>query len=565
MDLKSELASILSKQTGIDESKIKALLEVPPNPEMGDYAFPCFILAKTLKKSPVQIAIDLRDTIKEKISSKEILFLENIEAMNAYLNFKINRTHYAQAILLKHPYFEKNKTKVMVEFSQPNTHKEFHIGHLRNACLGNSIVNILRFKGNDVLAANYPGDIGTHVAKTLWCLEKFHKNDEIPENKGKYLGKIYVEASQKIEESEIYAREVSEILQKLESREEKITELWLKTREWSLSEFKNIYRDLGIHFDVWFYESEEDEESKKIANELLSKGLAEMSQGAIIVNLEHKNQGVALVLKTDGTTLYLTKDLSLAQKKFKNFDIDKSIYVIDSRQSLHFSQVFSILELMGFNKDMIHVSYELVSTKQGPIASRKGNTYLYEDLKERMVHKIIEETQKRHEDWNREKIEKNSRIIADSALKFGMLKIDNTREIIFDETEWLDLEGETGPYILYAVARINSIIRKAKEKDIHSTQRIDFSLLNTKDDAEMLRLLEKEQLLIEEAGNNYKPSVIARYALELAQKLNEYYHVNQIIQEDHELSKSRLFLLSRMRDSIKRCLELLGIGIVEEM
>jgi arginyl-tRNA synthetase len=183
----------------------------------------------------------------------------------------------------------------------------------------------------------------------------------------------------------------------------------------------------------------------------------------------------------------------------------------------------------------------------------------------RMVDAIIVETKKRHEDWTSDKIKENSKIIADSALKFGMLKIDNNREIIFDENEWLDLEGETGPYILYAYARINSIIRRAKEKDLHVSQRINFSLLKTNSDIEVLRLLEKEQLLIDEAGNNYKPSVIARYVLELAQKLNEYYHINQIIQEDHELTKARLFLLSRIHDSIKRCLNLLGLGVVEEM
>ncbi|MGV8168772.1 MAG: arginine--tRNA ligase [Candidatus Nanoarchaeia archaeon] len=565
MSLKSEIAVLLSKQTGLEESRIIELLEIPPNSELGDYAFPCFILAKELKKSPVQIALNLKEEINLKIKNKELPFLESVDAVNAYLNFKADRSHYSQSILLKTPYFEKNKLRVMVEFSQPNTHKEFHVGHLRNACLGNSIIKILQFKGNEVIAANYPGDIGTHIAKVLWCLEKFHKNDEIPENKGKYLGKLYVEASQKIEENELYAREVSEVLQKLEAREKDITELWLKTREWSLAEFKNIYRDLGIHFDVWFFESEEDEESKKIALDLLSKGIAEMSDGAIIINLEAKNQGVALVLKSDGTTLYLTKDLSLAKKKFEKYDIDKSLYVIDSRQSLHFSQVFSILQLMGFHKDLVHVSYEFVSTKKGPIASRKGNTYLYEDLKDRMVEKIIFETKKRHEDWSEEKIIENSRIIADSALKFGMLKIDTSREIVFDEEEWLDLEGETGPYLLYAAARINSVMKKAKEKNIHVTQRIDFSLLNTTTDLEILRLLEKEQSVIEEAGNNYKPSVIARYVIELAQKLNEYYHINQIIQEDHELMKARLLLLSRIHDSIKRCLSLLGMNLVEEM
>lgn len=565
MDIKKELSILLSKKTGLEEEKIFELLEVPPNTELGDYAFPCFILSKTLKKAPPQISLKLKEEIDDEIKSGSADFLSEVSSVNAYLNFKISKDIYSREVLLNPPVFEKKDKKIMVEFSQPNTHKEFHVGHLRNACLGDSIARIYRFTGNEVVSANYIGDIGTHVAKALWCLEKFHKNDKVPDNKGKYLGKIYVEASQKIEENEEYAKEVSEVLQKLEAREPEVTALWEKTRLWSLDEFKSIYRDLEIHFDAWFFESEEDEEGKKIAHKLLHDKIAEKSDGAIIVNLEKKNQGVALVLKTDGTTLYLTKDLSLAEKKFKKYNIDKSVYVIDSRQSLHMAQVFSILELMGFKKDMVHVSYEFVSTKQGPIASRKGNVYLYEDLKNRMVEKICSETKKRHEDWEEEKILKNSEIISNSALKFGMLKMDNNKEIVFDEEEWLDLEGETGPYILYACARINSIIRKAKEQDIHAEKRINFSLLDTKEDSEILRLLQKEAQVIEESANSYKPSVIARYLIELSQKANEYYHKNQIIQENHELMKARLLLLSRIKETIKRCLDLLGIKTVEEM
>jgi arginyl-tRNA synthetase len=565
MDIKKELAELISRHTKLEIEKIIDLIEIPPNTEMGDYAFPCFTLAKTLKKSPVQIAADLANIISGEITDGKIKLLSKVSSINAYLNFNISKDAYAQEILLKKTSFKNKEYKVMVEFSQPNTHKEFHVGHLRNACLGDSIARLNKFTGNEVVNANYIGDIGTHVAKALWCLEKFHKQDAIPENKGKYLGKIYVEASAKIEENEEYAKEVSAILQKLEAREKEVTELWEKTRKWSLDEFKNIYRDLHIHFDAWFFESEEDEPGKKIAFELLNNNIAEKSEGAIIVNLEKKNQGVALVLKTDGTTLYLTKDLSLAKKKFDKYNIDRSIYVIDSRQSLHMAQVFSILELMGFEKDMVHVSYEFVSTKQGPIASRKGNVYLYEDLNNRMIKKIISETKKRHEDWSDDKILENSKIMANSALKFGMLKIDNNKEIVFDEDEWLDLEGETGPYILYSCARINSIIRKAKELNVHVANRINFSLLDTKDDSEILRLLEKEEQTIEEAANNYKPSIIARYLIELSQKANEYYHKCQIIQENHELMKARLLLLSRVKDTIELNLELLGIKTLEEM
>lgn len=554
MDLKEKTAEKLANATALDVDKILSLLEVPPNPEMGDYAFPCFILAKELKKAPPIIAFELA----QKISAD---FIDSVSAIGPYLNIKLKKDAFAQEIISSTIKFESTGKTIMIEFSQPNTHKEFHVGHLRNACLGDSLVRISKFVGNKVIAANYIGDIGTHVAKALWCLQKFHSKEKYPENKGKFLGSVYVDASKRLEENEDLKEEVSAILQKLEAREEEITALWEKTREWSLDEFKSIYKDLDINFDKYYFESEEDGPSKKIAYELLEKGIAKKSEGAVIVNLENQGAAIALVVKTDGTTLYLTKDLSLGQRKFKDYELDTSIYVIDSRQNLHIKQAFEILKLMGFEKDLIHIAYEFVSTINGPIASRKGNTYLYEDLKERMMTKLISETKKRHSEWEESKINDVAHKVSIGALKYGMLKMDNNKEIIFDENEWLDFEGETGPYIQYTYCRLNSLAKKAENADVE----IDYSILSTNEDNVLLKLLDKEKDTIIESAKSYKPSTIARYVLELAQKTNEYYHKHQVLKSDEKTKNARLLLLDRIKKTIKRDLLLLGIECPEEM
>ncbi len=555
MGFKEEISALLGKATGLDENEVLSAIEIPPSQELGDYAFPCFVLSKKLRKSPKDIAEDLAKKIKAS-------FIERTEAKGGYLNFYVKQEEYAKAILEEKPGFGKKKESIMVEFSQPNTHKEFHVGHLRNVFLGDSIVRMLRNQNYKVIPANYLGDIGTHVAKTLWCLKKFHADEKPDKNKGKYLGKVYMEANKKVKENEAYKKEVSELLQALEKREKEITALWKETKEWSVKEFKEIYEDLGIKFDTWFYESEEDEEGKKIALELLEKGIAKKDDGAIIVNLEEHGLGVAVILKSDGTTLYLTKDLSLAKKKFEKYKIDKSVYVIDSRQSLHMKQTFKILELMGFKKEMLHIPYEFVSTKQGPISSRTGNTYLYEDLKERMKEKAYEETKKRRTDWNEAKLKGTSEEVAKTALKIGMLKIDNNHEIIFDEDEWLDMEGETGPYTLYTAARIHSVFRKGNVKDV---EKPDYTKLGTSEDKNILRILEKEKENIMKAAETYKPSMITRYLLDLSQSANEYYHKHQVLKADEETRKARLYLLKKILESLERNMELLGITPLEEM
>lgn len=557
MNLKSSVAKLLSKELNIPEQDLLGLIEIPPQVSMGDFSFPCFSLTKSMKKSPVEIS----KSVSEKIVLKNKDVFLKVVPIGPYINFYVKPEALAESVINKKLNYAKKNEVIMVEFSQPNTHKEFHVGHLRNLCLGDSIVRINKSTGNKVIAVNYIGDIGTHVAKTLWCLKNKHSNDVLPKNKGKYLGQIYVEANKLIEGDQKIKEEVSKILQDLEERKPEITKLWKETREWSLNEFKEIYSDLDVNFDKYYFESEEDAPSKKIAKELLKNKIAEESEGAVIVNLESFDLGVAVILKSDGTTLYLTKDLSLGQKKFVDYNLDKSIYVVDSRQSMHLKQVFKILELMGFKKEMIHVSYEFVSTDKGPISSRTGNTYLYEDIKEKLVKKLVDETKKRHPDWDEKKVVQNANLIMKAALKFGMLKYDNNKEIIFSEDKWLDVEGETGPYVAYSYARVNSILKKVEK----TKSKPNLSLLNTEEDKLLLRSIELSHEIILEAARNNKPSIIARHVLDLCQKSNEYYHKHQVLKAENNVKNARIVLLKKVAETIKEEMFLLGIQLPEEM
>jgi arginyl-tRNA synthetase len=306
-----------------------------------------------------------------------------------------------------------NKEKVMIEYSNVNTHKQYHVGHLRNICYGDSVNKILKANGNKAIPVSYVNDFGIHVAKTLWWLyhednvraKKITDSKEF-EKKGYFLGETYVESSKKIKEYKNAKTEISKLMKSIETRKGKEYEKWKKTRTWSINEFKKIYKDLDVKFDEYFYESEYIEEGLKILKELLEKGILEESDGAIIANLEKYNLGVLVILRTDGTATYPVADLALANAKIKKYKLDKSIYVVDDRQSLYFRQLFKILELMGYKQNMVHLGHDFVKLPSGMMSSRSGNVITYKELKDKILNYLKEETKKRHSDWSEKKIEK---------------------------------------------------------------------------------------------------------------------------------------------------------------
>jgi arginyl-tRNA synthetase len=555
-----EIADLLKKELKLKEIS----LEIPPNPNLGDYAFPCFSLAKQFRKNPVEIAKELAAKIKP------TGFIREIKEIGPYLNFFIDKQKLAgtliKEILAKKEKFgsgKKKKERIMVEFSQANTHKAFHIGHVRNICLGIALSNVLEFSGYKVIRANYQGDIGPHVVKCLWGL--MHFNDKAPkENRLRWLGEIYAKANKKISGDEKLEAEIREMTKSLYDGDKKLTSLWKETRQWCLDDFDKIYSEFEIKFDNLFFESEVEKAGIKIVKAMLEKGLAKVSDGALIIDLEYYGLGIFLLLRSDGVALYSTKDIALAKEKFEKYKIDRSIYVVGSEQELHFKQLFKTFEIMGFKQasKCYHLSYGLVMLPEGKMSSREGTVILYDDLKDKLYEAAKKGINERHRDWTKEDTEKGKHSLVFSALKFGMVSRETNKSILFDWDTALAFEGETGPYIQYAHARICSILRKYNGK---MPARINYSLLNAKEEEGLLNLLSQFPEKVEESAEHYRPYVIAKYLIELAQLFNEYYHAQQILQASKGIMEARIKLISSVKQVLANGLNLLGIDAPERM
>ena len=553
-------------------------LEQPPQRELGDLAFPCFSLAKSLQKAPPAIAAELA----EKFAATELV----AEAAPAgpYINFKFDRSKFSQAVLEdvaagRTQQLNSSKAQqLIIEYGQPNTHKEVHVGHLRNFFLGLSVVRVLRAAGQSVIPVSYIGDVGAHVAKCLWAYKKFHAGER-PEagSEGKFLGAIYTEASQKIEENEDLKEEVAAVQRALESGDPEWTALWQETRQWSLDEMNAIFSELGCDFERIYTESEVEGPGKELVQKMLADGLAKESQGALVMDLEDEDLGIFLLLKSDGSSLYATKELALAELKFEEYpQADTSIHVVDTRQSLYFQQFFATLKRLGFDKRLVHLAYDFVTLKEGAMSSRKGNVITYAEFRDQLLAMAIEETGKRHADWSEEKTRQTAWQISEAAMKFAMLKQDNDRPITFDPQEALAFEGFTGPYIQYAHARMCSILTKASvaaELASAPTQASVAAELAsapsgqfTEQEFALLRTVAKAPEVIAEAASKFRPSALAQYAFELAQEASGFYRDVPVISAEQQSDRERrLAIVQSAKQILERSLYLLGITAPTEM
>lgn len=554
------------KELGIklDKKEIEKVIEIPPYYEMGDYAFPCFILAPKIKESPHLIARQIR----EKIGTPPEEF-EDIQVSGPYVNFFVNKrilaANLVKKILSDKTQYGKDsvdkKTKTMVEFSQPNTHKAFHVGHIRGTSLGESIARILEFEDIDVIRVNYQGDSGMHVAKWLWCYMKYHSKEKLKEDES-WIASIYIDAVKRLNQHKSLQREVDEINRKLETGEDKeLNELWRKTRKLSLESFEKIYSELNTGFDEYFFEKDMEEKGKKITEKLLKKGIAKKSKGAIIVNLEKYKLGIWVLMRKDGTVLYSAKDLALAEKKFKDFPkIDSSLYVIANEQDLHLQQLVKTLKLMKFkHADKInHVSYGMIRLPHGKMSSRTGENILYSEFMHDMMKHTKKEIRKRNSEISKEEIEERAQKVAIAAIKYPILKQNPNKNIIFDKKEALNFEGDSGAYIQYSYARANSILKKAKSKGKYSPT---YNL--TYEEIKLTKKLSQFPDVVLKSYKNLNPSHIANYSFQLSQTFNEFYHACKVIGSEQE--KFRLSLIRAFKQVMENSLELLGIEPVEEM
>jgi arginyl-tRNA synthetase len=522
-------------------------------------------------------AAAMADLVKQELTlSNEF---EKAESVNGYLNIYFDTRVFAKRvvdqILSESTEYGRGKSdqKIMVEFSQPNTHKAFHVGHLRNMVLGDSVCRMLEFAGNDVIRANYIGDIGLHVIKWLWNYMNFHRGEAPPEvGITRWMGDLYAESIRHLEENEDLDAEVRNLFRRWDEKEPEIVELWKKTRQWSLDAFAEVYDLLDIRFEKVYLESEVEDSGKEIVNQLISAGIAkdERPEGAVIVDLdevlgtENKHR-VLVILRSDGTSLYSTKDLSLAIKKFEEYSLDQSVYVIDVRQSLYMQQIFKTLELLGYvwAKSCYHLAYEIVNLPGNvTIASREGTVVLLEDLiaeAEKRARLIVEEKNPELEESSKGEI---ARKVALGALKYSLLSRDNTKVITFDWESAMDVNGQAAPYIQYAFVRANSILRK-----VHFSipENVESGYTLSEAEIGLIDILSHFPQEVEKSAKEMRPLLIANYAFDLAKAFSNFYNQCPVLTAKTEIRDFRLALTAASRQVIQNSLGLLGIQVPEVM
>jgi arginyl-tRNA synthetase len=582
------IAAALPEGT-IDASEVASSLARPPDPTMGDLAFPCFKLSKALRKAPQAIASEVAAAL-----ATASLFTEAKPA-GAYVNLRLELGAAAKLVLpdlaagapadVPH-----RPERVMVEFSQPNTHKAFHVGHMRNLCLGDALVRLLRADGYEVIAANYLGDVGAHIAKCLWWyLDVLAQDQRTPPatGRGEWLGELYSRASNQLDTWADAAKagdadatqklaaakaRTTEILQKLEARDPELTRVWTETRAWSLEDFDEIYRWCGVAFDRVFYESEVDEAGLALVEEYLAKGVFVESEGAVgIVNDEVKHMPFFMLRKRDGTSLYATKDLALARLKFDEHRIDRSIYVVDTRQSDHFRHVFLTLAKMGFAQAARceHVPYEMVELPSGPMATRSGNVIPFRALRERMTKHLLDQYLAKYRgEWTDAEIDRCAHMLALGAIRYGMLSRDNNQKIVFDLEAWLELEGNTGPYLQYSAARVGSILRKAEEQGLaFDAATAPLSALAQPEERDLVVALDGLRAAAAQAAAGLRPSVLCTYLHELAKATNRFVNSKQcrVLQAEGDQRLARLVLVAAAHGALRWGLLRLGIEAPSRM
>jgi len=704
MEVKTQIAQLLveafkSRSIELEVGSLRNLIETPKDSALGDHAFPCFTLSKSLKEAPQKIAQSILPELI--ILMKRYPELDRVVAAGPYLNFF--QTASAMANIVSSIIdedelapFPATGEKVMIEYSQPNTHKAFHVGHMRNVALGDSLVRLYEYGGHHVTAANYIGDEGAHIAKCLWIYQSKSTLTIPDENKGEFLGSLYREADLALDfkqltdfplpgllsakviekqthpsnatwqivklevgrefkqvvcggkgyqvgsivayaqpgtkvagrlveakqmqgthsegmicsevelslgkdrdkihefsqgttsgqlltelgrkanalppEREVAAemedrlKQVSKVLQALEDKSHPIQNLWHETRQWSLDDFKAIYEWIDCRFDHYFYESEVGDQGKKMVLDAYERGLLEKSEGTIGVDLSADKLGYLMLLKSDGTGLYATKDLALAKRKFEEFKIDRSIYVVDYSQSLHFAQVFRALDLFGYPqaKKCFHLAYGLVTIPGGKMSSRKGTVIFFSELKRQLMNHIKKEHLSKHDDaWSNTEKETSARKIAIATIKYGMLNQDNLKNIVFDMDEWTSLSGNTGPYLLYAYARTQSIQRRIGTV---ATQEFQGDLLTHPDERAVLTALSQFKIQVQRSLEQNKPQLICIYLYGLSRDFSRMFENCPVAKaENDQLRYSRLMLVKATGMVLQKGLSLLGIQTLEQM
>lgn len=566
---KEKIAEILAPQIeGLSQDEIMAMIETPADSKMGDYAFPCFKLAKILRKAPPLIA----KSIAEGISENAVF--DKVESVNAYVNMFVSKADFAKAVVSeavsKGDDYGRSDIgagrKIIVEYSSPNIAKPFHIGHIRSTVIGNSIYKLYDFLGYDVVRINHLGDYGTQFGKMICAYRRWGNKEDVIREPIKTLLSYYTKFHEEAEKDPSLEDEARAIFTKLEHGEPEETELWQWFRDESLKEFNRVYDMLGITFDSYNGESFYSDKMPRFVNELREKGIMEEDNGANIVRLDEYNLPPALITKSDGSTLYITRDIAAAVYRKETYDFYKNIYVVASQQNLHFQQWIQIVEMLGYDwaRSCVHIPFGLVSLEDGVMSTREGRVVFLEDV----LNRAVEQTRQiiKEKNVNTENIDQTAKDVGIGAVIFNELSNYRIKDYVFSWDKVLNFEGETGPYVQYTHARACSILRNAGDAVVRKAREgFDAQYITGESAHKVIKLIYELPDVILEASEKYEPSIVTRHIVDIAQSFNKFYHDEHILVDNEDEKVAKVALVLAAKNSIKNGLGLLGMNAPEKM
>ena len=566
---REKIADILAPQIeGLEKDEIMSMIETPADIKMGDYAFPCFKLAKLLRKAPPVIAKSIAEAIGD-----DTMF-EKVESVNAYVNMFVSKEDFAREVVSEA--IEKGDDygrssigggkKVIVEYSSPNIAKPFHIGHIRSTVIGNSIYKIYDFLGYDTMRINHLGDYGTQFGKMICAYRRWGNKEDVIKEPIKSLLSYYTKFHVEAEKDPALEDEARAIFAKLEKGEPEEVELWQWFRDESLKEFNRVYDMLGITFDSYNGESFYSDKMPRFVQELKDKGLLVEDAGAQIVKLDEYDLPPALITKSDGSTLYITRDIAAAVYRKETYDFYKNIYVVASQQNLHFQQWIKVIELLGYDwaKDCVHVPFGLVSMEEGTMSTRQGRVIFLEDV----LNRAVEQTRQiiKEKNVNTENIDETAKEVGIGAVVFNELSNYRIKDYVFSWDKVLNFEGETGPYVQYTHARACSILRNAGDDAVAKAKAgFDAKYITSESAHRLMSLIYELPEVIVESGEKYEPSIVTRHIVDISQAFNKFYHDEHILVDNEDEKIAKIALVLAAKTAIKNGLGLLGMKAPEKM
>ena len=567
LNFKEKIAEAISKTVNINKEELEEYIEVPKDTSMGDYAFPCFKLAKELRKAPPAIANDIKEKLE--IDDK---YIKKVEIVGGYLNFFVNNSILVEEVLQEFEVKQENYgasnigegKNIVIDYSAPNIAKPFHIGHLRSTVIGAALYNIYKFLGYNVTGINHLGDYGTQFGKLIEGYKRWGEEYKIEENPIDELTKIYVRINNLCKEDESVLEECRNNFKKLEDGDEYCTEIWTRFRELSLKEFQRVYDILGSKFDSWNGEAFYSDKMQEVVEKLEKTGKLVESEGARIIDLG-ENIAPCIIGKTNGSTTYATRDLAAILYRARTYNFDKALYITSYEQVLHFKQVFEVAKLLDLDEKYIngleHVPFGMVRLKEGKMSTREGNIIKLEDLLNEAITRALKVIEEKNPDL--EEKEEVAKKVGIGAVIFNDLSNSRIKDEIFDWDTMLNFQGETGPYIQYIYVRTKSVIEKAgylpKYEDINIDILTDNSSIN------VIKTISNFEEVLKQVVQKNEPSILSRYLIDLSQSFSSFYNANKIIGEDKEKQDARLYLTYAVGTILKTGAGLLGIEMPNRM